>query len=74
MMHSCEEAHYIFDCPRAHSLSANSVGSFADQVDVGNPLRTGHATYDAANDEYTIEGAGANIWANRDEFHFVWRN
>jgi hypothetical protein len=53
MMHSCEEAHYIFDCP---------------------PLRTGHATYDAANDEYTIEGAGANIWANRDEFHFVWRN
>src|SRR6185503_19396473 len=33
----------------------------------------GRATYDTINDEYTIEGAGANIWANRDEFHFVWR-
>jgi len=51
----------------------NSVGSFADQVDVGNPIRSGRTTYDAVKDEYTIEGAGANIWANRDEFHFVWR-
>src|ERR1041385_8142049 len=51
----------------------NLLGTFADQNDVGNPLRTGRATYDAINDEYTIEGAGANIWANRDEFHFVWR-
>jgi len=50
-----------------------SVGTFADQTGVGNPLHAGRATYDAANDEYTIEGAGANIWANRDEFHFVWR-
>ena len=50
-----------------------SVGTFADQTGVGNPLHAGRATYDAANDEYTIDGAGANIWANRDEFHFVWR-
>jgi len=50
-----------------------SLGTFADQVDVGSPLHAGHATYDAIKDEYTIEGAGANIWANRDEFHFIWR-
>ena len=50
-----------------------SVGSFSNQDDVGHPLRTGGATFDANMDEYTIEGAGANIWANRDEFHFVWR-
>ena len=49
------------------------VGTFSDQTGIGNPIRTGHATYDAAKDEYTIEGAGANIWANRDEFHYVWR-
>jgi hypothetical protein len=36
----------------------SSVGAFADQSDVGNPLRTGRATYDADNQEYTIEGAG----------------
>lgn len=51
----------------------NSLGTFSDQSDVGNPLRSGRVTYDADNDEYTIEGAGANIWADRDEFHFVWR-
>src|SRR6185369_3974979 len=49
------------------------VGTFSDQTGIGNPIRTGHATYDATKDEYTIEGAGANIWANRDEFHYVWR-
>ena len=48
------------------------VGTFADQTDVGNPVRSGYAKYYAATDAYIIEGAGDNIWANRDEFHFVW--
>jgi hypothetical protein len=39
----------------------NSLGTFADQSDVGNPLRAGRATYNADKDEYSIEGAGANI-------------
>jgi TolB protein len=51
----------------------SSLGAFADQTDVGSPLRTGRATYDAGKQEYTIEGAGTNMWAGRDEFHFVWR-
>jgi Tol biopolymer transport system component len=50
-----------------------SLGTFTNQTDVGNPLRAGRATFDATKEEYTIEGAGTNIWANRDEFHFVWR-
>jgi TolB protein len=50
-----------------------SVGTFSDNSDVGNPLRAGRLTYDVEKQEYIIEGAGANIWANRDEFHFVWR-
>ena len=55
------------------SSQSNSVGTFAEETDVGNPLRTGRATYDSRNEEYSVEGAGTNIWANRDEFHFVWR-
>jgi Tol biopolymer transport system component len=51
----------------------NPLGVFADQSDVGSPLRAGRATYDARNDEYTIESASTNMWANRDEFHLVWR-
>ena len=55
------------------SAQQNSLGAFADQSDIGNPLRTGRTTYDTDNQEYTIDGAGTNMWADRDEFHFVWR-
>jgi len=51
----------------------SSLGDFAEQSDIGNPIRTGRTTYDGDKQEYTIEGAGANMWAGRDEFHFVWR-
>src|SRR4030095_6217890 len=51
----------------------NSLGTFTGQNDVGNPVRTGYALYYAQRDQYIIEGGGANIWANRDEFCFVWR-
>ena len=55
--------------PAQHS----SVGAFADQTDVGNPPHAGRATYDEVKQEYTIAGSGTNMWAGRDEFHFVWR-
>jgi TolB protein len=51
----------------------SSLGDFAGQGDIGNPSRTGRTTYDSDKQEYTIEGAGTNMWAGRDEFHFVWR-
>ena len=51
----------------------SSLGAFADQSDVGNPIRPGQTTYDGNEEEYTIEGAGTNMWADRDEFHLVWR-
>lgn len=51
----------------------NSLGAFTGQSDIGNPLHAGQTTYDSAKQEYTIAGAGMNMWAGRDEFHFVWR-
>jgi TolB protein len=51
----------------------HSLGKFNGQTHVGSPIRTGDATYDAQKQEYTIQGAGTNIWANRDQFEFVWR-
>ena len=51
----------------------SSVGVFVDQSDIGNPIHTGRTMYDSDKQEYTIEGAGANMWASRDEFHFAWR-
>src|ERR1044072_6811914 len=50
-----------------------SFGDFAEQSDIGSPIRTGRTTYDSDKQKYTIEGAGTNMWAGHDEFHFVWR-
>src|SRR5438132_9070776 len=30
-------------------------------------------TYDTVRERYTIAGSGANMWSDRDDFHFVWR-
>ncbi|HEY0780604.1 MAG TPA: hypothetical protein VGD56_21790 [Gemmatirosa sp.] len=49
------------------------LGDFTGQTDVGAVHHAGSATYDAARGEYTIAGSGANVWATRDAFHYVWR-
>src|SRR5260370_33799864 len=51
----------------------SDLGIFEGQSDVGNSERKGSATFDPARKEYRVTGAGANIWAKTDEFHFVWR-
>jgi TolB protein len=48
-------------------------GEFDGQTDVGGARRVAHARFDARTGTYTVEGAGANMWGARDEFHFVWR-
>ena len=49
------------------------IGAFEDRADVGNPALKGTADLDAAKGEYRLTGAGANIWANADQFCYVWR-
>ena len=39
----------------------------------GAPKITGSATYDAAQQQYTLSAGGVNMWAQKDEFHFVWK-
>lgn len=50
-----------------------SLGIFAGTTDVGGPSKSGAVSYNEATQQYTIEGAGANMWLGRDEFHFVWQ-
>ena len=49
------------------------VGLFEDHADVGNPKRQGSVTYNATTQEYTITGAGSNMWKGIDQFHFLWK-
>lgn len=49
------------------------LGGFTNSGDVGDPTMKGSTEYDAAKGTYKITGAGANIWANADQFQYVWR-
>ena len=48
------------------------LGAFEGQTDVGS-ARPGSVTYDAVHQRYTMAGSGQNMWADHDDFHFVWK-
>lgn len=49
------------------------LGFFTGHVSVGEPALQGSAVYDPFSQTYALGGAGANMWFDRDEFHFLWR-
>lgn len=51
----------------------NPVGVFDGNGDVGAPQLAGSASYAAASQEYTLTGAGTNMWFTSDQFHFLWK-
>jgi regulation of enolase protein 1 (concanavalin A-like superfamily) len=65
----------LFTCLLAASALAQSgkLGAFTNSGDAGNPAIKGTTEFDAANGQYRITGAGANIWAKEDQFQYVWR-
>lgn len=61
----------------ALSICANAqtfrLGIFHSETDVGRTQNPGSTVYDNREQAYTLSGSGANIWAGKDNFHFVWR-
>jgi len=51
----------------------NSLGVFEHFQDIGNPALAGNTVYDSEKDSYTLSGSGYNIWFDRDEFHFLYK-
>ena len=49
------------------------IGSFDHHHDVGDPKMKGSAVYNKEDQTYLLSGAGANVWAKADQFHFVWK-
>jgi TolB protein len=49
------------------------LGEFDGHTDIGSPAIAGAAAYDPAGPEYSVAGAGVNMWSKRDEFQFVWK-
>src|SRR5256885_17239337 len=50
-----------------------SLGVFDGHSDVGRTRNPGSVVYDAVHELYTIAGSGANMWADHDDFHFLWK-
>jgi TolB protein len=57
------------------SLSAqqNNLGFFRGNTEVGDPKIKGSVVYNTGSQEYTLEGSGVNMWANSDQFNFLWK-
>jgi TolB protein len=55
------------------SAPQHTLNQFEDQTDIGSIHHPGSCQYDAGQQLYTIAGTGANIWADHDDFHFVWK-
>jgi Tol biopolymer transport system component len=56
----------------AQPPQASPIGAFQSEADIGAPAHHGSVAYDAAAGRYRVTGGGANIWAEKDAFHFVW--
>ncbi len=53
--------------------SAQSVGIFEGHGDIGTNVKPGSANFIPETRQYVISGAGYNVWADHDEFQYVWK-
>lgn len=59
--------------PVSPSWAASSgAGLFSHYADVGSPKLEGRASYFPEQQAYLLEGAGYNIWFERDEFSYLY--
>ena len=59
--------------PRAQQAPAEKIGEFSTHGDIGAPKLAGSAAYNPISQDYAMAASGANMWGERDEFHFAWR-
>jgi hypothetical protein len=50
-----------------------SLGQFDGHGDIGSPAISGSASYNPANQTYTLTGGGVNVWGTNDQFQFLWK-
>ncbi len=55
------------------AAAAEDFGLFQGRSEIGELKRPGTFAYDARKGAYTVGSAGANVWARRDDFHFIWK-
>jgi Periplasmic component of the Tol biopolymer transport system len=54
------------------SIAVAQQGIFTSSKDIGKPKLAGSVVYNEGTQTYTLKGAGANIWGQKDEHHFCF--
>ena len=55
------------------SVSAQKIGIFDGQTDVGKNVKHGLASFTPKNQQYLISGSGYNTGSDHDDFHYIWK-
>lgn len=55
------------------AVAQQGIGVFDAATNVGNPAIQGKVQYNAETQEYTMQGAGSNMWFNNDQFQFLYK-
>ncbi len=59
--------------PLSTSVHGNEAGDFTHSADIGSPALAGSVSYSEKEQQYTLTGAGINMWAESDQFQFAYR-
>jgi TolB protein len=57
----------------SQTVFSQKLGIFQDHGDVGTGVKPGSANFIPETGQYVISGAGHNVWADQDEFQYVWK-
>lgn len=55
------------------SFAPAQIGVFEQSRDIGNPKLQGSSSFDTRSKVYTMKGGGYNIWFERDEFQYLFK-
>lgn len=55
------------------AAAQQGIGVFDAATNVGNPAIQGKVQYNDQTQEYTMQGAGSNMWFNNDQFQFLYK-
>jgi len=62
----------VMSLPLQAVFAQGALGLFEANGDVGAVKHAGAVSYDQAEQTYSIQGSGKNLWFDQDEFHWAW--
>nr|MDQ3009005.1 DUF1349 domain-containing protein [bacterium] len=61
------------DSVTLNATAANPLPAEWNHLDIGAPKLPGNAIYNASTEQFTLDAAGNDIWADTDQFHYAYQ-